>query len=64
MTGKDFQQESHNFNKHAKYTTIDLLTNTSKFRETFTKRLTEREFLWILKLDTLYPQVFNMELGK
>ena len=39
MTGKGFQQESHNFNKHAKYTTVNLLTSTPKFRETLTKRL-------------------------
>ena len=27
---KHFQQESHNFNKHAKFTIINQLTNTSK----------------------------------
>ena len=33
MACKHFQQESHNFNKHAKFIIIDLLTNTdSKIR--------------------------------
>ena len=34
MTGKGFQQESHKFNKLAKYTSINLLTSTPKFKET------------------------------
>ena len=61
---KHFQQESHNFNKHAKFTIIDQLTNTSKPIETLTQRLIERENFLILKLDTLYPKGFNMGLSK
>ena len=34
MVSKHFQQESHNVNKHAKFTIIDQLTNTSKSKET------------------------------
>ena len=30
MACKHFQQESHNFNKHAKFNIIDQLMNTSK----------------------------------
>ena len=48
MVCKQFQQGSHNFNKHAKFTIIDQLTNTSKFKETFTQRLIERQNFWIL----------------
>ena len=57
---KHFQHESHNFNKHAKFTIIDQLMNTSKSKESLTQRLIERENFWILKLDTLYPKGFNM----
>ena len=62
MACKHFQQESHNFNKHAKFTIIDQLTNISKFKETLTQRLIERGNFWILKLDTLYPKGFNRGL--
>ena len=64
MTCKHFHQESHIFNKRAKYAIIDQLINTSKSKETFTQRLIERKKFWILKLDTLYPKVFNMKLSK
>ena len=60
MVSKHFQQESHNVNKHAKFTIIDQLTNTSKSKETLTQWLIEREILSILKLDTLYPKGFKM----
>ena len=42
MACKHFQQKSHNFNKHAKFTIIDQLTNTSKSVKTLTQRLIER----------------------
>ena len=64
MAYKHFQQQGDNFNKHAKFTIIDKLTNTSKSMEILTQRLIERENLWILKLDTLYPKGLNMELTK
>ena len=34
MACKHFEQESHNFNKHAKFTIIYQSTNTSKSKET------------------------------
>ena len=64
MACKHFQQESHNFDKHAKFNIIDQLGNTSKSEEIQTKRLIKRENFWILKLDTLYPKGFNIELSK
>ena len=64
MACKYFQQEGHNFNKHSKFTITDQLINTSKSRETLTKRLMEKEKFWILKLDTLQPKGFNMGLSK
>ena len=50
MVCKYFQQLSHNFNKHAKFTIIDQLTNTSKSKGTLTQRLIESENFWILTL--------------
>ena len=50
MICKYFQQASHNFNKHAKFTIIDQLMNTSKFKGTLTQPLIEREIFWILTL--------------
>ena len=61
---KYFQQQSHNFNKHAKFTIIHQLTSTSKSKETITQQLIERENFWILKVDTLYQKGFNMGLNK
>ena len=62
MACKHFQQESHNFNKHAKFITIDQLTNTSKSKETHPAVFRKRKF-WILRLDTLYPKGFNIDLA-
>ena len=64
MACKNFQQESHIFNKHAKFTVIDQLTNTSKSKETLTQRLIEIKNFWILKLDTLNPKGFNTGLDR
>ena len=64
MVCKHFQQESHNFNKHVKFTIINQLTNTSKSKETLTQRCIEKKNFWILKLDTLCPKGFNMGLSK
>ena len=64
MACKQFQQESHNFDKYAKFTIIAQLTKTSKSKETSTQRLIERENFWILKLDTLHQETFNKGLSK
>ena len=64
MACNHFQQESHNFKKHAKFTIIDQLTNSSKRKKTFTQRLIKKENFWILKLDTPYPKGFNVDLSK
>ena len=64
MVCEHVQYESHNFNKHPKFTIIDQLTITSKSKETLTQRLTEREKFWILKLDKLYPKDLNIGLSK
>ena len=72
MACKHFQQENHDFNKHAKFTIIDQLMNTSKSKEiltpkskeTLTQQLIESDNFWILKLDRVYLKSFNMELSK
>ena len=64
MACKHFQQENHDFNKHAKFTIIDQLTNTSKSKETLTQQLIKSDNFWILKLDRVYLKSFNMELSK
>lgn len=51
MACKHFQQKSHNFNIHAKFTVTDQLTNTFKSKETLTQQLNKKEKFWILKLD-------------
>ena len=64
MACKQFQQESHNFNKHAKFTIIDQLTSTSTSKKTLTQQLIKRKNFWILKLDMLYQEGFNIKLSK
>ena len=64
MVWKHFQQGSHNFNNHAKFTIIVQLTKTSKSKETLTERLIISENFWILKLVTLYPKKFNLVSSK
>ena len=56
MACKHFQQKSHNFNIHAKFTVTDQLTNTFKSKETLTQQLIEREY------DA--SESFNMGLSK
>ena len=56
MACKYFQQENHNFNKHAKFIIINQLTNICVSKKTFTQQLIKRENFWILKLSTLYPK--------
>ena len=62
MVCKYIQQESHSFSRHAKFTIIDQLTNTSKSKEIFIQQPIERENLCILKLETLYQKVLTKDL--
>ena len=61
---KHFQTSDHDFNKHAKFTIIDKLTNLNNTKETLRRRLIERENFWIEKLETLFPKGLNQELTK
>ena len=64
MACKYFQQENHNFNKHAKFIIINQLTNISVSKKTLTQQLIKRENFWLLKLSTLYPKCFDTKLSK
>ena len=64
MACKQHQQENHNFKKHARFNIFDQLTHASKSKESLTKGLIKIENFWFLKLDTLYPIGFNMELSE
>ena len=54
----------NDFNKNAKFTLIESLTNTNKVAtETLKERLKNRESFWIIKLRTLTPNGLNQELN-
>ena len=58
-----FKQPSHNFNRDAKITIIEELKKKDKSLKEMRKILEDREDFWIIKLKTLHPQGFNMELN-
>ena len=61
---KHFTLPGHDFNKNAKLTLIEKLTNTNKVAtETLKERLKNRENFWIIKLRTLTPNRLNQELN-
>ena len=60
---KHFTLPGHDFNKNAKFTLIEKLTNTNKVvTDTLRERLKNRENFWIIKLRTLTPNGLNQEL--
>ena len=62
---KHFTLPEHDFNKNAKLTLIEKLTNTNKVAtETLKERLKNRENFWIIKLRTLTPNGLNQGLIK
>ena len=64
LTCRHFQQQSHNFNSHAKFIIIDKLVNTSSSKDILRERLIQRENFWIEKVKTLVPYGLNQELSK
>ena len=64
LTRKNFQEQGHNFNKHAKFIIIDKLVNLHGSREVLQKMLVIRENFRIQKLKTLVPFGLNQELRK
>ena len=63
LADKHFQKNSHRFNKHARFTITDKLTNTNLEKEVLSERIIQRENFWIQKLETLYPEGLNQELN-
>ena len=63
MACKHFQQESHNFNKHANFIIINRLANASKSKETHNQWIIKREDHLILKLDTMYPTGLKIDFS-
>ena len=60
---KRFQILPHNFSVHAKFTIFEEVDNTSLSKSKIRNLLEHRENVWILKLQTLSPQVLNMSLN-
>ena len=59
QTSKTFS----NFNKHAKFTLIELFSDKNIDKELLKYRLKKGEDFWIIKLKTLQPHGFNAELN-
>ena len=59
-----FETPGHDFEKHAKIILIEQLTNSSHMtKEEITLNLERREDFWMLKLNTLIPDGFNVSLN-
>ena len=61
---KHFQEQGHNFNRHAKFIFIDKLLHLQVSREALQEMLVVRENFWIQKLKTLVPFGLNQKLSK
>ena len=58
-----FLQPGHIFDIHAKFTLIEQITRKDLTKSQMTNLLKRREDFWILKLQTLVPNGFNIELN-
>ena len=59
-----FDNKDHSFEKHAKITLIERLRNPENMtKEEITYNLEKREDFWMLKLNTLQPDGFNVSLN-
>ena len=59
-----FENKDHDFEKHAKITLIEQLRNTDHMtQEEITYNLEKRENFWMMKLNTLQPDGFNITLN-
>ena len=59
---RHFLLPGHNFDRHFKLT-IEEITNQNMTKENIRDVLMHREDFWILKLDTLQPNVLNEDLN-
>ena len=60
---RHFVHDQHIFNKHAKFTLIESITNTSKAKEAISELLKKREDFWIRTLETSHTNRLNHELN-
>ena len=60
---KHFTDQQHDFNRDAKFTIIEQLTDLNKTREQKHATILKRENFWIQKLKTLKPNGLNQELN-
>ena len=61
QVNQHFRLPGHNFNKHAKFTLIEELSDTRIDKELLKYRLKKkREEFWIIKLKTLQPHRFSI----
>lgn len=58
---RHFVQDKNIFNKHAKLTLIESITNKNKTEEAIPELLNKREDFWIRTLETLQPNGLNHE---
>ena len=61
---RHFNQTSHNFKDHARFTIIETLKDQNKDLATKRRTLEDREDFWIKKLKTLTPNGFNQTLNR
>ena len=61
---ENFQEQGHNFNKHAKSIVVDKLVNLHGSKEALREMLVIRENFWIQKRKTLVPFGLKQELSK
>ena len=59
-----FNQTSHKFEDHARFTIIETLKDQNKDLVTKRRTLEDREDFWIKKLKTLTPNGFNQTLNR
>ena len=59
-----FNQASHNFEHHARFSIIETLKDQVKDLTTMRRILENREDFWINKLKTLKPNGFNKTLNR
>ena len=60
---KYFQEQRHNFNKHAKFIIIDKLLYLHGSKKALREMLVIRKNFWIQKLKTLVPFGLTQEIG-
>ena len=58
-----FCPRQNKFNKHAKFTLIEIIKNTNKAKESLQKLLKRRGHFWIRTLAILSPRGLNHELN-